>query len=377
MCGHVGIAGLLRYEEEKIFKKLLHFDYFRGMDSTGFAAIRHNGEAVGCKVADSPYIIFDMNRFKTGLNHSLSRVFMGHNRAATRGGVSHGNAHPFQFGHIVGTHNGTLTTKSTKALEDALGETYPVDSAALFAAIEKFGIEETIGMCETGSTTYDGAWSLVWWDQLKGTLNFLRNKWRPMWLAFSEDHKRLFYGSEWEIVRAAIEIGDDDPQQLSPDKEGYTYLPTDVDVLYSFDIAALREGKTRPKPVVKKLAGKEPAPVVSSYTPAKDDPFGRNETITMGYHTPGGTGKASRGNSNVVHLLGDNDNPLAGTIRRADFEHMAKFGCSWCQADIAFEDEGLCIFEKDSAILCRDCGGGTAVTRVYGSPELMTILSNI
>lgn len=376
MCGHVGVAGVLRYDEEKIFKKLLHFDYFRGMDSTGMAAIRNNGETVGVKVADSPLVLFDTGKFKTALNYNCSQVFMGHNRAATRGGVSHANAHPFQFDHITGTHNGTLTTKSVKALEAALGETYPVDSAAIFAGIAKLGLEETIALCETGLTTHEGAWSLVWYDQLQGTLNFLRNKWRPMWYAFSEDHKRLFWGSEWPIIRAAIEVGDDTPQELSQDKEGYSFLPMDVDVHYSFDVSLLKEGKNRPKPKVKKLTGKEPEPVRSSWSPAKDDPFGRSETTSVGWKRSTGKEKGRHGNE-VFHLIGDNDNPLAGTIRKADFERMVKFGCAWCSKDVDFTDEGICIYERDNSVLCRECSGDVEVTRIFGSPDLIKILVNM
>jgi predicted glutamine amidotransferase len=375
MCGHVGIAGDLRYDEEKILKKMLLFDYFRGMDSTGFAAIKHTGEAVIAKVADNPLILFDMNKFKSGLSYMSNRVFMGHNRAATRGGINNANAHPFQCDHIIGTHNGTLTTKSTKALEDALGETFSVDSLALFTAISRLGIDETIKLCETGTTSSDGAWSLVWYDQQQGSINFLRNKWRPMWLAFSEDHKRLFWASEWPIISSALNVGDDTPQKLSANKEGYTYLPTDVDMHYRFDVAVLKEGsKNRPKPACKKLEGKEPAPY---HTPAKDDPFGhRSGQSGMGFHTTQHSTTTSRSeNKDVVHLLGDNDNPLAGTIKRDDFEQMAKYGCAWCQSEVNYDDKGICVIEKDQAVLCRSCSGDVDVSRVYGGDNLMTILS--
>jgi predicted glutamine amidotransferase len=377
MCGHVGVAGVLRYDEEKIFKKMLHFDYFRGMDSTGMAAVKLNDEVAGVKVADHPLILFDLNKFKNTLNYNVSKVFMGHNRAATRGGISNSNAHPFNFDHITGTHNGTLTTKSTKALEDALGETFPVDSAALFAAIAKLGIEKTISLCETGNTSYEGAWSLVWYDATQGTLNFLRNKWRPMWFAYSEDNKRLFWASEWPIIQAAIHVADDNPQGLSKDKEGYSYFPAEVDVLYSFDLAVLREGKTRPKPKIKKLAGKEPTPVVTTtWQQKKDDPFDRNETIGMGFHSSTTMEKERRG-KDVVHLIGDNDNPLAGTIRKADFERFAKHGCAWCQTEVNFTDKGLLIVERDEAVLCKECAGDVDVTRVYATPDLMTVLANV
>lgn len=377
MCGHVGIAGVLTYDEEKIFKKMLVFDYFRGMDSTGMAAVRHDGSVVGAKVADNPLILFDMNRFKSALNYNQSRVFMGHNRAATRGGVSNGNAHPFNFDHITGTHNGTLTSASTRELEAALGETYPVDSAAIFASIAKFGIEDTIKMMETGRTSSEGAWSLVWHDAVKGTMNFLKNAHRPMWLAYSEDNKRLFWASEWPIIQAGIKVADDKPQTLGQDEDGFCYIPCEDDIWYSFDLDVLRQGNSRPKPKAKKLEGKEPKPIVSTYNPSKDDPFGRNN-IGMGYHSPGiGRTQRSRGSNEPLHLVGDNDNPLAGVVTRADFDRMAKHGCAWCNSPIEYTDSGLIIIEQDENILCKECSGDLDVTRIYATGDTLTILANL
>lgn len=377
MCGHVGVAGDLRYDDEKLMKKLLLFDYFRGMDSTGLAVMRKNGECQIVKVADNPLILFDTMRFKAALSGSASQVFMGHNRAATRGGISNANAHPFQVDHIIGTHNGTLTLNSTRQLEKALGQTFPVDSLALFAAIARLGIEETMALCETGTTYHDGAWSLVWIDRNQGSLNFLRNKHRPMYYAFTEDYKRIIWGSEYEIIRSALTIGENVPEKLAEDKEGYSYLPTDEDVLYSFDIELLKQGKGRPKPKVKKLPGKEPV-VVSSYAPAKDDPFEmRGGQFGMGFHGTQTSMTTSRSKEkDVIHLVGDNDNPLAGTVKKADFEAMAKFGCAWCSADVAYDDEGIIVIEKDNAVLCAECSGDIDVTRVYAKSNLIDILVN-
>jgi hypothetical protein len=283
--------------------------------------------------------------------------------------------------HIVGTHNGTLTIKSTRDLEKALGETFAVDSLALFTAIAHLGIEDTISLCETGSSYTEGAWSLVWIDRKQGTLNFLRNKHRPMYYAFSEDYKRLFWASEYEIIRSALHVGEAVPDKLAKDKEGFSYLPTDEDILYTFDIELLKQGKGRPKPKVRKLAGKEPAPVVSSWTPAKDDPFDmRGGQHGMGFHSTRPTTQTkSRGKKETIHLLGDNDNPLAGTVKEADFRAMAKFGCAWCQKPVNFNDEGIIVIEKDNAVICNreTCAGGGEVTRVYGQASLMDILCNL
>lgn len=152
MCGLVGIAGNLLYQDEFTMKRLLMADYFRGPDSTGFAAIRTNGDAFVAKLASNPIDLFNQKNFDTALNGNASRAFIGHNRAATRGKVVSANAHPFHFGSIVGAHNGTLDQESWDRLEEKLGEKYTVDSMALIAAIDKLGIEKTIKLCNEGKT---------------------------------------------------------------------------------------------------------------------------------------------------------------------------------------------------------------------------------
>jgi glucosamine 6-phosphate synthetase-like amidotransferase/phosphosugar isomerase protein len=142
MCGIVGLAGDLFHQDETTIKRLIHLDYLRGQDSTGFAAIRNSGEAVIAKIASHPYNLFDTKRFQQALQYGCSKVFLGHNRAATKGAVNEMNAHPFQVGHITGVHNGTLEAKDFTMLEEMLGEKFNVDSEALFAAIAKFGVEK-------------------------------------------------------------------------------------------------------------------------------------------------------------------------------------------------------------------------------------------
>src|SRR3546814_6662079 len=63
MCGHVGIAGKMELKDEALMRRLLVFDYFRGPDSTGFAALRKDGTHRLAKIASNPLNLFDMKRF--------------------------------------------------------------------------------------------------------------------------------------------------------------------------------------------------------------------------------------------------------------------------------------------------------------------------
>src|SRR4051812_28283409 len=98
MCGLVGIAGQMTAKDDAIIKRLLMYDYFRGPDSTGLAAIRGNGDVYLAKLASDPVTLFDTGKFKAAIS-SISRVYMGHNRSATRGAVNNYNAHPIEYDH--------------------------------------------------------------------------------------------------------------------------------------------------------------------------------------------------------------------------------------------------------------------------------------
>lgn len=343
-------------------KRLFLLDYFRGPDSTGFAAIRDNGDIAMAKIPSHPLDLMDMGRFKAALSGHNSKVFMGHNRSATRGGVNHANAHPFEYEHIVGMHNGTLDYSSETEIEKALGEKFSVDSKGVIAGIAKLGIEGVVPMMR-------GAWSLVWYDSIEKTLNFLRNKERPMWFAYSSDFKRLFWASEWLMIDSAVRMAPAAAgyELFTDEKTGYQFWPTDENIHYKFDVEDLKKGGTeRPRPKAKSLKGKEPAPVVA--TGGGADPFGRqqggvfvrqegsNVTVMTPSTTTSRLSTAKTPNEHtVIHLLGDSIDPLAEYFSREKFDDLAKYGCSFCQKDVEWGEKGVLIYERDDILLCPDC----------------------
>ena len=362
MCGLVGIAGNLLYQDEFTMQRLLLFDYFRGENSTGMAAIRLNNESVLAKVASNPIDLFGMQQFKAALNGNASKAFIGHNRKATRGAVTTVNAHPYHFDHIVGAHNGTLDYKSVNALEEALGEKFGVDSMALIAGIAKLGIKKTIELCYEGKDGVDGAWAITWYDQKEGTLNFLRNKHRSLYYAFEEGFKRMFWASEWWMLREAMEESTNKyklyTEKIAKDVIGYFVF--EADVHYKFDLDKLCAGSTkRPKPVCTPLKGKEPEPakVYAPFVwPEKPKP---PKTETYGTHTTtvGKGTSRQKTTSNILQLTGSANSPYAGIIDEEKFSPMAFGGCAWCCAEVKFGDPGVSIYERDGRVLCRKCNG--------------------
>lgn len=196
MCGLVGVAGDLNNNIDRVLNPLLVFDSVRGEDSTGVAFIHRikNSTAV-VKAVGSPFELFNEGKYDSNIKR-LNRALIGHNRFATTGAVNRANAHPFDFDTLVGVHNGTLRSKYK--LPDHMD--FRVDSAALFNAIEMIGLKDAIAPLGGDGN----AWSLVWWDKLDETLNFLRNKERPMWMCRSEDSKQLFWASEYWMLDVAL-----------------------------------------------------------------------------------------------------------------------------------------------------------------------------
>lgn len=193
ICGLTGVIGNVFFKEEKALKTLLVLDSLRGLDSTGVATVaRGNGHVMVAKHLGDPYQLFDSRKFEDSMKGQLKAI-IGHNRFATQGAVNAKNAHPFNFDTLVGAHNGTLRNKYR--LLDA--PKFEVDSENLYHHIEKNGLRSAMDVCE-------GAWALTWWDKMEGTMNFLRNKERPLWFATSEKDECLFWASEKWMLEVAL-----------------------------------------------------------------------------------------------------------------------------------------------------------------------------
>lgn len=199
MCGLVGAVGNIDNKVERAFKTLLVVDSLRGEHSTGVAAIGRYSDPLIGKVVGNPFELFETAVYDK-IMRRMNKVLIGHNRFATTGGISRNNAHPFELGDVIGAHNGTLQGQHN--LED--GSNFKVDSQALLNHISKHGVKNAIDKV-------GGAWALTWWNTATNTMNFLRNKERPLFLTETLDGKTLLWASEeWMLLvacnRAEISI---------------------------------------------------------------------------------------------------------------------------------------------------------------------------
>lgn len=223
MCGIVGMAGNINHGHKAAFKDMLTVCQVRGKDSTGVIKVGVNDKFDYIKRACLPTDLFDLKAYDQKIDNGLCKALIGHTRAKTMGVVNSKNAHPFEHGHLCGVHNGTL--KNAYNMEG--WRDFDVDSDWLYWHAHRHGMDQTISKLDQ-----DGAWALVWWDENEKTLNFLRNKERPLWFTHSKDLKTIFWASEiWMLgtVSRRFELWDGGEDQK-------VYYPLATDELYSFEL---------------------------------------------------------------------------------------------------------------------------------------------
>lgn len=377
MCGLVGIAGKLQVNDEDIMKRLLVLDFFRGPHSTGLAAITTDEKVRDSeilKMAVNPIDFFGLKAFDRLLSAYQRKAFIGHNRYATVGKIDNLNAHPFNFGHIYGAHNGTLFTKDWDNLDEMSGEKTAVDSAGLYAAIAACGVEEVIPSITTGDTSREGAWALTWYDEKENTMNFIRNKHRPLWYAFDKEFKRIVWASEYHMINSAV-VGSKLSKnfELATDKKGNSFFAFEADTLYSIDMDELEKGfDSMPDFRICELEGQaEPKKPLVSYGNQTNN-HGNNQTT----YTSNGSAHSGNGSSvadNVVHIWSKDSNPVEDFLTEEQFYANHNGECQCCQAEIDIDDEGFTYYVEDGIIICADCTGESEkkspTTRIYAKPE--------
>ena len=176
-------------DHQKFMYQGLYLDALRGMDSTGLMTIDSLGDMEINKKAMAAPDFLGLKSVDEQIADFSNRVFIGHNRAATRGAVNNVNAHPFTHGDITMVHNGSL--RNFDKLPDA--KYFTVDSDAIAHSIHKIGIEETLKLLQ-------GAYALVWWDESTKMVNMVRNSERPLNLAVIEGKNTVIWGSEANML---------------------------------------------------------------------------------------------------------------------------------------------------------------------------------
>lgn len=188
MCGLVGLVfGRSENVVNKgkllsVLEQGLVVGDLRGGDGTGILSVTAKTVEVFKRAAQGSDFI-NIQKVRTLLRIPTTLAILGHHRRGTFGTTSDKNAHPFTYGNIALFHNGTLNVSTPNLLK------YDVDSESIADSLSKsLDVPTTLGEIH-------GAFSLVWYDYDKDTINFARNKERPMYFA-EVGNKSLLYASE-------------------------------------------------------------------------------------------------------------------------------------------------------------------------------------
>lgn len=384
MCGLVGIySSNMLAKHKDVLEALLYLDTWRGKDSTGVAAIRHNTDTDILKSTVPGYEFIDGPRLSSFLRFT-DFCWIGHNRFGTVGKVTRSNAHPFSIldkdggSILVGAHNGTLSNKHV--LEDhAL---FGTDSEAMFYNIALRGLEETI-------SSLTGAWAITYYDHVQEELRFLRNDQRPLHYAYSEDKKTLYWASESWMIRIAVDRAG---LKLFEDK----VYKTEENVLYRFpvpiksnDVLTMekKEGVTgkvqdffqgedywhgqrqhwhtpsRPQPQAaqKMVAQKE----VTSQSTTTNATNGGTQSQTKSHSSD----SQSAASDNVTNIDEAKKYKGFNGISKSKAEIEADFatGCGWCQAEFCSITEPHAWIAPEISV-CHKC-----LTDTHVQPEAKTV----
>ena len=197
---HSTVTGWQQYkietEEEVLLKSLMYSSSLRGTDATGFALV--DTDNLKFQTKKLPVNAIDFS--KLGDYYSVENYLqftnigiLGHVRAGTTGGNSYRTAHPFEFGDVIGVHNGTLTDWSL------LSQKAASDSEAFYIALSGISSGEYIGFLEK----ITGAYAFVWYNRATNKYYIARNNDRPL-SVMRIDNRNIVFASEYAAIEFAF-----------------------------------------------------------------------------------------------------------------------------------------------------------------------------
>lgn len=248
MCGLVGMAGDLGGSKRRVFEELLLADVVRGPHSTGVGTVSRTNEMCVAKSVGAPGVLFDSREYHEAMRGQF-KAYIGHNRYATIGKIDTDNAHPFVFDNTLGAHNGTIEYNCRQKLHN--NSKFGTDSEAIFSHIDARGFKDTVKFINNPSYNTN-AFALVWYDKTTNTINFAKNKKRPLYYMYSEDRCTIFWASEigmlkWVLSRNDVKTSDDTVYLFEDDAHTAWKIPRGINDKFGGPIKMALEV---PEPIV-------------------------------------------------------------------------------------------------------------------------------
>jgi len=258
MCGIVGMltgaTNGFTHKEMEVFQELLYCDALRGPDSTGLFSVSNKGNVKWAKAALLPSAFVAREPARIVLSNALNRgsALIGHNRKATQGKINTENAHPFQEGHTILIHNGTLRNH-WKLMSQGKKDTknIAVDSHIVTYLFEHDDWKKTLN-------EIDGAYTFVWYNAQEQKLRIIRNHERPLAWVVNKETDTMFFASEmgmlyWILQRNGQMPKDKYVSGYFKEKQLYEYALVDGGGWESsfsnpFNPPPLKQEETKPAP---------------------------------------------------------------------------------------------------------------------------------
>jgi hypothetical protein len=208
----------LSVTEREFIRSLGVLSTFRGLDSTGIASIfgRKKDIKVRHGLTTAPELLWGYETQELFDAKHDTNLMLGHTRAATLGGITIANAHPFVFPNVIGCHNGTIGSLQEKDKEKNPEDLS--DSYFLYQKINEFGLLDVI----KDLPTYGAAYALTMYFPGTNKLCIIRNSDRSLFYA-CDNSGTNYWASEWSFLNFVMnrtvtrdKFPKDDPIRLVP-----------------------------------------------------------------------------------------------------------------------------------------------------------------